>query len=194
MRRFAATAPICTITAANEPKSHSINDWCMFACVCAGVSLFGEESRERRRSSHEKNHLPVQVDEERSQEAARDPAKTRNSRFLLLLFLTDFDKLLCNLKIGQKMEHKPWEMSKRLYFRTWTTHFQTCLNGSGCWIDCQTSKTQRKHGHWHIFPPYYCKRWQLLQVEGEIHPEVSLEEGCDGDWETDTSAAKSVRA
>lgn len=49
--------------------------------VCVGVSLFGEESCERRRSPHEKNHLPVQVDEERSQEATRDPEKTRNPAF-----------------------------------------------------------------------------------------------------------------
>lgn len=81
----------------------------MFVCECAGVSLSGEESRERRRPSHEKNNLPVQVDEERSQEATRDPAKTRNSRFLLCLSLKDFDKLLLQFKNWLKMEHKPIE-------------------------------------------------------------------------------------
>lgn len=59
----------------------------MFVYASVGVSLFGEESCERRRSSHEKHYLPVQVDEECSQEATRDPEKTRNSQFLLLFSL-----------------------------------------------------------------------------------------------------------
>lgn len=36
--------------------------------------------------------------------------------------------------------------------------------------------------HTHLYSPYYCKCRQLLQVEREIHPEISFEEGCDCDW------------
>lgn len=56
----------------------------------------------------------------------------------------------------------------------------------------KAEKTQRKDGYYYMVPPYYCKRWQLLQVKGELHPEVSFEEGCDGDWETKTRQDKSV--
>lgn len=48
---FTATVSICRITAVTESKKQQ-NKSCMSVCEC-WISLFGEESCERRRSSHE---------------------------------------------------------------------------------------------------------------------------------------------
>lgn len=104
--------------------------------------------------------------------------------------ISDFvepERSCLHFKNHPKMEDK----LVKTHFQPWQPIFMRKV--SSCWIDFEhpwSKKTQRKHGHYYVSSPYYCKGWQLLQVEGEIHPEVCFEEGCDGHWETKTSAAE----
>lgn len=76
-----------------------------------GISLFGKEACESCRPPHEENHLSVQVDEEGSQEATRDPA-TWSRRFVQLHNM-DMAYVMCvGATAGQKrnntLTHAPF--------------------------------------------------------------------------------------